>query len=140
MTGAPLDLLTECEALGIQITPAGDGRLTIDAPQDVLTPELLARLRAYKTDLLAALAVTAKPPVERETATASDLDLPAWQEVETIDLPAPCPNCGHIFVWWDGLDRQHCLACDPPSDRVKALPDLAERLRKQPHRKRRPAK
>jgi len=58
MTGAPFllaDLLADCEAHGIRLALAGDGGLTIDAPQDALTPGLLDRLRSSKADLLAML-------------------------------------------------------------------------------------
>lgn len=49
------DLLAECQSHGIRLLPDGDGRLTIDAPQDALTPDVLARLKAHKADLLAML-------------------------------------------------------------------------------------
>lgn len=45
--------------LGIRLALAGDGGLAIDAPRGALTPELLARLRAAKADILAALAPAA---------------------------------------------------------------------------------
>jgi hypothetical protein len=73
MTGAPAvlaDLLAECEARGIRLTPAGDG-LKIDAPQDTLRPELLARLKARKAELLAMLRPTPElAPINRTDATA----------------------------------------------------------------------
>lgn len=56
MTGAPsifAELLRECETHGVQLSTDGDGRLTIDAPQDTLTPDLLGRLKAHKADVLA---------------------------------------------------------------------------------------
>jgi hypothetical protein len=55
MTGVPTDLLAECEAHGIRLTLAGDGGLSIDAPQDALTPDLLDRLKAHKADVLDAI-------------------------------------------------------------------------------------
>ena len=69
MTGTPstlADLLAECDAHGIRLLPADDGGLTIDAPQDALTPDLLDRLKAHKAELLAMLrpapdAATASP-------------------------------------------------------------------------------
>jgi hypothetical protein len=54
MSGAPIELLAECEARGIRLTLAGD-RLEIDAPQVALTPDLLDRLKAHKAELLAAI-------------------------------------------------------------------------------------
>jgi hypothetical protein len=55
MTGETIDLLTECKSRGIQLTLADDCGLTIDAPQDALTPNLLARLKAHKADVLDAI-------------------------------------------------------------------------------------
>ena len=55
MTGAPsilADLLADCGAHGIRLLVAGDGGLTIDAPQDALTSDLMGRLKAHKADLL----------------------------------------------------------------------------------------
>lgn len=49
------DLLAECDAHGIRLLLADDGGLTIDAPQDVLTPDLLGRLKAHKGELLTLL-------------------------------------------------------------------------------------
>ena len=54
MTGLA-ELLADCDAHGIRLLPAGDGGLTIDAPQDALTPAMLARLKARKAELLASL-------------------------------------------------------------------------------------
>ena len=47
------DLLAECDAHGIRLYAAAMADLTIDAPQDALTPDLLGRLKAHKADLLA---------------------------------------------------------------------------------------
>lgn len=58
MTGAPSipwELLAECAARGIRLSAAAGGGLDIDAPQDILTPELLARLKSHKAELLAML-------------------------------------------------------------------------------------
>lgn len=57
MTGTPsvlTGLLAECDAHGISLAADG-GALTIDAPQDALTPDLLDRLRAHKADVLDAI-------------------------------------------------------------------------------------
>jgi hypothetical protein len=53
MIHAPIGLLLECVACGIRLTPADGGKLEIDAPRGVLTPERLSRLKAHKADLLA---------------------------------------------------------------------------------------
>ncbi len=58
MIGASLaltELLAECDARGIRLSPDGDEGLSIDAPQNALTPDLLARLKAHKADVLALL-------------------------------------------------------------------------------------
>lgn len=58
MTSVPSilsQLLQECGAHGIRLTLAGDAGLTIDAPKDALTTNMLARLKAYKSELLEAL-------------------------------------------------------------------------------------
>lgn len=39
------ELLADCDARGIRLLPAGEGRLTTDAPQDALTPDLTGRLQ-----------------------------------------------------------------------------------------------
>ena len=65
MTDTPptlADLLAECDAGGIQLIPAADGSLTVDAPDNALTPELLERLKAHKADLLTILRHAADVP------------------------------------------------------------------------------
>ena len=49
------ELLADCDAHGIRLLLADDGGLTIDAPQDDLTPDLLDRLKAHKAELLTLL-------------------------------------------------------------------------------------
>ena len=63
MTGLT-KLLADCDAHGIRLLPSGDSRLTIDAPQDALTPDLIGRLKAQKDELLAFLS---DDPVTPET-------------------------------------------------------------------------
>ena len=75
MTGTPstlASLLAECEAHGIRLLLAGDGGLTIDAPRDALTPDLLDRLKAHKADVLAMLrpAPEAAPALPAPTSDA----------------------------------------------------------------------
>jgi hypothetical protein len=65
MSGAPsplAGLLAECDAQGIRLLLTDDGRLTIDAPQVVLTPGLLDRLKAHKSELLKLLRVSSDFP------------------------------------------------------------------------------
>ena len=48
-------ILSDCYVMGIRLTAAvGDG-LTIDAPQGLLTPERIARLKTHKGELIAHL-------------------------------------------------------------------------------------
>ena len=53
------ELLTDCDARGIRMLATGEDGLTIDAPQDALTPDLMGRLKARKGELLAML----QPPL-----------------------------------------------------------------------------
>lgn len=48
---SPLELFAECRALRVRLIPAPDGGLTIDAPRDTLTPDLLEQLRFHKEAL-----------------------------------------------------------------------------------------
>lgn len=52
---SPAELLGDCRALGIRLRPSAGGGLTIDGPQEALTPDLVSRLRARKSELLALL-------------------------------------------------------------------------------------
>ena len=56
MTGLD-ELLADCDARGIRLLPSSDGGLTLDAPQDAVTPELLDGLRQHKSELLKLLRV-----------------------------------------------------------------------------------
>ena len=50
-----LELLADCDARGIRLLAAGNGRLTIDAPKGGLTPDLLQRVKTRKAELLSIL-------------------------------------------------------------------------------------
>jgi len=65
------ELLAECHSRGIRMLPAGHEGLTIDAPEDALTPELVDRLRLQKADVLASLrSVPATPSIDPSDAAA----------------------------------------------------------------------
>ncbi len=64
-------LLATCDSLGIRLLPDVDGGLSIDAPQDALTPELLQQLVANKVDLLAHLAAEHSQTQTPTSATGS---------------------------------------------------------------------
>lgn len=55
-------LLADCNARGIRLLPADDGGLTIDAPQAVMTAEIMGRLKAHKGELLTRLRPASAPP------------------------------------------------------------------------------
>ncbi len=62
MTGAPSvlsDRLADCEADGIRLSLAREGRLTIYAQQDAPTPAIFDRLKNPRSRLLAILGVNA---------------------------------------------------------------------------------
>jgi hypothetical protein len=50
-------LLAECQARGIRLRPGDDGTLIVGGPNRFRTPEILARLRSHKADVLAALRI-----------------------------------------------------------------------------------
>ncbi|OHB70153.1 MAG: hypothetical protein A2V70_14835 [Planctomycetes bacterium RBG_13_63_9] len=109
MTGTPsilADLLTECDARGIRLHPVGDGGLTIDAPQAALTPNMVARLKADKAELLALLRLA--PAVEPQTMpTMKPTTKPVcrcgstvWRDVPIHDgqsVRRDCDNCGRFI-------------------------------------------
>lgn len=97
------DLLADCDAHGVRLTLAYGGGLEIDAPQDVLTPELLDRLKPHKDELLAIL----RPAVD--LGTCMDCSM-ALTETLTFDgfLNLECPGC------------DHCFGCRPSTDEVAA--------------------
>ena len=58
MTGTPstlTDLLAGCDARGIRLALTDGGGLEVDAPQDALTPDLLAVLRSHKDAIIVRL-------------------------------------------------------------------------------------
>jgi hypothetical protein len=97
MSGVTLTLaglLAECDTHDIRLSLDGVGGLTIDAPQDALTPNLVARLKANKADLLAAIGPKATvPQVDPSNAAA---------------------------VWQAALDELSADPCFPP-EMVEAL-------------------
>jgi TubC N-terminal docking domain len=125
MIGMPsmvAELLAKCDANGIRLFQTGDGGLTIDAPQDALTADLLDRLKDHKDDILAALGAIDDPhrsPAETdeerkaiqwvENGPKADVDaafdraVAEWCEVTGIlcetgvpsaPAPADVPSCG----------------------------------------------
>jgi hypothetical protein len=81
------ELLRECEALGIQLSPKGDGTLHVTAPAGALTPDLRERLVAAKPQILALL--------EEEEAQAR----PYINELSELVIPRNAP---WRYRWWSG--------------------------------------
>lgn len=124
MTGEPSQiatLLAECRARGIRLLPSSDGELTVDAPPDALTADLLGRLKSHKVELLTLLLrardfeVDSAPHAEPSPAP---LDGPVnevcrcgsttWRDVPIHDGQSTrrdCARCGRFidFPIWYGI-------------------------------------
>lgn len=109
MTAA--DLVLDLKARGVRLTAEGN-RLQYDAPAGVMTPDLLARLKACKSELLATLApcVAEAFPVVQSTEPTVDADAqgatppkdPAVRQAE------PCSDAGIL--------QALATAWDPPPE------------------------
>ena len=142
-------LLMDLQALGVTLQPHGDALRF--RPRDKVMPGLLAQLRDCKVELLEMLRGgdgDKTPRTPRETSVVSPAaagsqdahgDAGEWLEVtdpdgwrclvradaaelEIIDVPTPCPNCGGIVFWWDVAGGVHCERCSP-------MPTTGQRLR-----------
>ena len=125
MTGTPAalaGLMAECDAHDIRLLLDRDGGLTIDAPQDALTPDLLSRLKANKADVLATLrhateVAPALPAPTREaqakpTKPVCRCASTTWRDVPIHDgqsIRRDCRRCGWFmeFPVWYGNDTRH---------------------------------
>jgi len=135
------DLLAECQAKGIRLLPAGNGGLTVDASRGVLTNELMEQLRVYKPELVADLRVADHRDDDRFEEWV-ELRRPdgglSWihpqhadADLEVIDLPAACPECGRLEMWQTLAGNWRCERCDPPTKSWELM-RLAERLKNDP--------
>ena len=126
MSGAPsplAELLADCDAHGIRLLLADDGGLTIDAPQDALTPDLLDRLKAHKAELLKLLLrasgfdIDSAPDAEpapiidpaTTTKTVCRCGSTTWRDVPIHGGQSKRRNCGRCrrfieFPIWYGKD------------------------------------
>ena len=135
----PSKLLADCETLGIRLTPTSNGGLTIDGPRESLTPELIGRLKALKSELLVMLtpptmSPRASPPARTtptplaDTWTAEDARLAARVlRLSPDDLPPPpfrrypwsVVTNAHRFIEW--LKRDVSLGPRSPRARYGVL-------------------
>jgi hypothetical protein len=110
-------LLTTCDSLGIRLLPDVDGGLSIDAPQDALTPELLQQLVVAKVDLLAHLAAEQLQTETPTSATAAAIAVcrcgsTTWQDVPIHDgrsTRRDCARCARFVDfsrWYDAVALQ----------------------------------
>jgi len=106
------ELLADCDARGIRLHPAGDGGLTIDAPQEALAPDMMARLKAHKAELLALLRpvpVVQPQPMPTMKPTAKPVcrcGSTVWRDVlihDGVSVRRDCDNCGRFIefpIWY----------------------------------------
>ena len=101
-------LVADCDARGIRLHPAGDDGLTIDAPQDTLTPDLIERLKAHKAELLALLRpVPRVAPVQPTAKPICRCGSTTWRDVlihNEQSVRRDCSRCGRFldFPLWYG--------------------------------------
>src|SRR4030042_5518901 len=91
--------LAICHKKGIVLACSG-GTLTVNAPEGVLTPDLMAELRHHKADLLDVLQEGGSGPAvprfdEPDNAVPSDIltDADTVPREECIELQDPGPKC-----------------------------------------------
>ena len=106
------DLLAECDVHSIRLSVAEAGGLEIDAPQDALTPDLLARLKAHKEDVLAILRPVLEVPASTHDAPAKPpkavcrCGLTTWRDVPIHggqSVRRDCERCRRFLdfpVWY----------------------------------------
>jgi hypothetical protein len=105
------ELLADCDAQGIRLYPAGDGDLTIDAPQAAMIPNMVMRLKNHKAELLALLqapAIQSHPiPVMKPTAKpVCRCGSTVWRDVPIHDgqsMRRDCAGCGRFIdfpIWY----------------------------------------
>jgi len=103
------ELLVECDARKIVLQPRG-GRLDIDAPEGELMPDLLARLREHKRELLRLL--DELQPQGSDSPAAGVGDGPAdLQPQESTARPADGSQYGDAAEWQEFIDPdgRRCL-------------------------------
>jgi len=117
-----VSLLGDLRATGVLVAVEG-GKLKIRAPRDVLTQELLSRLKSQKSELLRILKSETLENVDRIDRTRSDppCQVNCVNSVNKIGdnnsgIKKPCYACkGTSF--WRHVQHSHwlCSRCHPPS-------------------------
>jgi hypothetical protein len=121
MTDLP-DLLADCDARGIRLLASDDDTLTIDAPKDALTPDLLDRLKGRKAAVLALLrpmrdAIPAAPQAAEIDQAAPTRPVCRCGSTTWRDVPIhggqsvrrDCDRCGLFIdfpVWYEKNTRR----------------------------------
>jgi hypothetical protein len=134
------DILNICDERGIVLIATGE-KLSIDALEETITPDLLEKLRQHKTCLIRLLQkgrdeLDAKLcESDPDSVPPEDLKTIPWDEC--IEPSHPCSLCGGILFWWDVLGIRHCMACEAPQyppEKATELQKLAKRLRQFPRK------
>ncbi len=123
------DLLLELDRLGVRLQADGD-KLRFN-PRSAVTPDMLARLKVHKAELLALLrngaAVVAAP---------AEFPLKWIEPDDDVSVP-PCPTCGGSELWETISGDWRCQHCDAAAlERSRKLAERAARLRKRCQRSR----
>ena len=126
-------ILATCRDRGIRLNAAGD-KLSVDAPEGAVSPDLMDGLRHHKACLLEMLQNIGGGPKEPSLFTepheAAIPDIhPDGDDVsdeECIEPPDPCPKCGSLVFWWDVLGGQHCMVCEKPKFPIEKAAELRE--------------
>jgi hypothetical protein len=123
-------LIEQCRRLGVRLWVEG-GALAYDAPRGVLTPELIAGLKANKPAILAALAYPDLPGVSPDLAarlSAEDLgdiaagDIPVGT-VQAFEQAAIAREAADLKEFFE--ERSAILECDAPLPRADAQLEAA---------------
>ncbi|REK17395.1 MAG: hypothetical protein DWQ37_06290 [Planctomycetota bacterium] len=101
---AVTELVRECHTRGIRLKVTRDGRVTIDAPRDALSPEFLERAKAHKAELIDRFATRAPGAAAKPVCRCGST---AWRDVAIHDGQSTrrdCAGCGRFvdFSRWYG--------------------------------------
>jgi hypothetical protein len=120
------ELLAELEARGVRPILTR-GKLRLRGPGDRLTPELIERVRRYRTELLGYLGVQLTPePACSPLVSATALRKCGALICKTCSAQGPTPHrsscpddyspCGCRWFWMSRYRAMKCVACATPFD------------------------